>query len=173
MLDLVIKFRIFIYEITIHHLINVTLLLRHIEFVVDGARPASSPSTRSRRRPASEDPCSDWAPPGWHWEVLPSGARRLVRNPNPHLLWWRSRGPLLVRREPALPEVVRHRVREEDEHVNHYMADMDVRFSNTWQVLWGDHPSYDPVMVPSLWVSTARTSGTMSDLDYSVVFDLY
>ena len=40
-----------------NHLKNVTLLLRHIVFVVDDARPASSPSTRSRRRPASEDPC--------------------------------------------------------------------------------------------------------------------
>ena len=56
-LVLVIKFRICIYEITIHHLKNVTLLLRHIVFVVDDARTASSPSTRSRRRPASEDPC--------------------------------------------------------------------------------------------------------------------
>ena len=54
---LVIKFRICIYEITIHHLKNVTLLLRHIVFVVDDARPASSPSTRSRQRPALEDPC--------------------------------------------------------------------------------------------------------------------
>ena len=58
MLVLVIKFRICIYEIiTIHHLKNVTLLLRHIVFVVDDARPASSPSTRSRWRPALEDPC--------------------------------------------------------------------------------------------------------------------
>ena len=57
MLVLVIKFRICIYEITIHHLKNVTLLLRHIVFVVDDARPASSPSTRSRRHPTSEDPC--------------------------------------------------------------------------------------------------------------------
>ena len=55
MLALVIKFRICIYEITIHHLKNVTLLLRHIVFVVDDARPASSLSTRPRRRPA--DPC--------------------------------------------------------------------------------------------------------------------
>ena len=31
--------------------------MRHIVFVVDDARPASSLSTRSRRRPASEDPC--------------------------------------------------------------------------------------------------------------------
>ena len=23
----------------------------------------------------------DWALPGWHWEVLPSGTRSLVRNP--------------------------------------------------------------------------------------------
>ena len=68
---------------------------------------------------------------------------------------------------------MRRRVREEDEHVHRYMAAMDVRFSNTWQVLSGDHPSYDPVMVPSLWVSTARTSGTASGLDYSIVFDLY
>ena len=69
--------------------------------------------------------------------------------------------------------MVRRRVREEDEHVHRYMAAMDVRFSNTRQVLLGDHPSYDHVMVPSVWVSTARTSGTASGLDYSVVFDLY
>ena len=143
------------------------------------------PGPHPRRRPVRDDVLlqrthvRDWAPPGWHWEVLPSGARRLVRNPapgpvvDPHLLWWHSRGPLSVWREPALPEVVRRRVREEDEHVHRYMVAMDVRFSNTWQVLLGDHPSYDPVMVPSLWVSTARTSGTASGLDYSVVFDLY
>ena len=102
----------------------------------------------------------EWAPPGWHWEVLPSGARSLVRNRglvvDPELLWWRSRGPLSVRREPAPAEVVHHRVMEEDEHVCRYMVALDVRFSNTWQVLQGSHPSYDPVMVPSLWVSTAR-----------------
>ena len=57
MLVLVIKFRICIYEITIHHLKNVTFLLRHIVFAVDDAWPASSPSTRSRRRPTLEDPC--------------------------------------------------------------------------------------------------------------------
>ena len=39
-----------------NHLKNVTFNL-HIVFVLDDARPASSPSTRSRRRPASEDPC--------------------------------------------------------------------------------------------------------------------
>ena len=49
-----------------------------------------------------------------------------------------------------------HRVREEDEHVHRYMATMDVRFSNTWQVLWEDDRRYDPMMVPSVWVSTAR-----------------
>jgi hypothetical protein len=46
----------------------------------------------------------DWAPPGWHWEVLPSGACGLVRNPgpiiDPNLLWWRSCGPRAVQREP-------------------------------------------------------------------------
>ena len=119
----------------------------------------------------------DWAPPGWHWEVLPSGARSLVRNRapvvDPELLWWRASGPLSVRRQPAPPEVVRRRVREEDEHVRRYMDALDVRFSNTWQVLQGSHPSYDPVMVPSLWVSTARASGTASELDSSIIFDLY
>ena len=67
-----------------------------------------------RRRPVRDDVLlqrthvRDWAPPGWHWEVLPSGARRLVRNPtpspvvDPDLLWWRSRGPLSVRREPVM-----------------------------------------------------------------------
>ena len=45
---------------------------------------------------------------------------------------------------------------EEDEHVRRYMAAMEVRFSNTSQGLWGHDQSYDPVMVPSLWVSTAR-----------------
>ena len=121
----------------------------------------------------------DWAPPGWHWEVLPSGARSLVRNPtlgpvvDPELLWWRSRGPLSVRRQPTPSEVVRHRVREEDEHVRRYMDALHVRFSNTWQVLQGSHWSYDPVMVPSLWVSTARASGTASELDSSIIFDLY
>ena len=33
------------------------MLHLHIVFVLDDARPASSPSTRSRRRPASEEPC--------------------------------------------------------------------------------------------------------------------
>ena len=101
----------------------------------------------------------DWAPSGWHWEVLPSGARTLVRNPglvvDPELLWWRSRGPVTVRRLESPAEVVRHRVREEDEHVRRYMVALDVWFSNTWQVLQGSHPSYDPVIVPYLWVSTS------------------
>ena len=141
------------------------------------------PGPHPRRRPVRDDVqpthVRDWAPLGWHWEVLPGGARRLMRNPapdpvvDPDLVWWRSRGPVSVRTEPAPPQVVRRRVREEDEHVRRYMDAMDVRFSNTWQGLWRDDRSYDPVMVPSLWVSTARTSGTASGLDYSVVFDLY
>ena len=103
-----------------------------------------------------------------------------MRNPtsgpvvDPDLLWWRSRGPHSVQRQPAPPEVVRRRVREEDEHVHRYMAAMNVRFSNTWQVLWADDWRYDPVMVPSLWVSIARPPGTVSGaLDSSVVLDLY
>ena len=94
------------------------------------------PDPHPHRRPIHDDVLlqrtyvRDWAPPGWHWEVLLSGARHLVRNPapgpvvDPHLLCWRSRRPLLVRREPAPPEVVCRRVREEDEHVHRYMDAM-------------------------------------------------
>jgi hypothetical protein len=101
----------------------------------------------------------DWAPPGWYWEVLPSGGRSLVRSQpvvDPELLWRRSRGPLTVRRLESPAEVVCHRVRGEDEHVRRYMVALEARSDNTWQVLQGSHISYDPVMVPSLWVSTAR-----------------
>ena len=57
--------------------------------------------------------------------------------------------------EPA--EVVHHRVSEEDMNVRRYLFALEHRpFSNTWQVLRGSHWSYDPVMVPSLLVSTAR-----------------
>ena len=92
------------------------------------------PGPHPRRRPVRDDVrlthVRDWAPPGWHWEVLPGGARRLVRNPalgpvvDPDLLWWRSRWPLSVRREPALPEVVRRHVKEDNEHIRRYMATM-------------------------------------------------
>ena len=75
---------------------------------------------------------------------------------DPNLLWWRSPGPVTVPRLPDTAKVVLHRVSEEDEHVRHYMAALEGRFDNTWQVLQGSHWSYDPVMVPSLWVSTAR-----------------
>ena len=73
-----------------------------------------------------------------------------------NLLWWWSRGPVTVRRLVDPAEVVRHHVSEEDEHVRRYMVALEGRFSNTWEVLQGYHWSYDPVMVPSLWVSTAR-----------------
>ena len=65
---------------------------------------------------------------------------------------WASDGQLLE--DPA--EVVRHHVSEEDAHVRRYLFALEHRFSNTWQVLQGSHWSYDLVMVPSLWVSTAR-----------------
>ena len=61
----------------------------------------------------------------------------MTRNPaagpvvDPDLVWWRSGGPVSVRRDPTPPEVVRRRVREEDEHVRRYMAAMDVRFCYT------------------------------------------
>ena len=55
----------------------------------------------------------------------------MMRNPaagpvvDPDLVWWRSRGPVSARREPAQPEVVRRRVREEDEHVHRYMVALE------------------------------------------------
>ena len=86
--------------------------------------------------------------------------RRLVRSQpvvDPNLLWWRSRGPVTIQRLEDSAEVVRHRVSEEDAHVCRYLFALEHRpFSNTWQVLRGSHWSYDPVMVPSLWVSNAR-----------------
>ena len=75
---------------------------------------------------------------------------------NPNLLWWRSHGPVMVERLEESVEVVHHRVSEEDAHVRRYLFALEHRFSNTWQVLQGSHWSYDPVMVPSLWVSTTR-----------------
>ena len=63
---------------------------------------------------------------------------------------------MTVPRLPDTAEVVHHRVSEEDEHVRRYMVALEGRFDNTWQVLQGSNWSYDPVMVPYLWVSTAR-----------------
>ena len=46
----------------------------------------------------------------------------MVRNPgdvvDPDLLWWQSRGARSVQREPGPEEVVRRRIREEDEHTS-------------------------------------------------------
>ena len=53
---------------------------------------------------------------------------------DPNLLWWQSRGPMMVRRLENPVEVVRHRVSEEDEHVHRYMVALEGRFDNTWQV---------------------------------------
>ena len=107
----------------------------------------------------------DWAPPGWYWEVLPSGGRSLVRSQpvvDPELLWWRSRGPWTIQTLESPVKVVHHRVMAEDAHVRRYMAALEARFDNTWQVLQGSHRSYDHVMVPSLWVST--------DVYYATIF---
>ena len=106
----------------------------------------------------------DWAPLGWHWKVLPSGTRSLVRNPgdvvDPDLVWWKSRGPCSVQREPAPDAVVRRRIREEEEHVRRYMYLLEMQYTNTWSVLQREpyHMSYDPVMVPSLWRRCAPRS---------------
>ena len=105
------------------------------------------------------DHVRDWTPPGWYWEALPTGGRNLVRSQpviELNLLWWWSHGPVMVERLEDPMEVVRHRVSEEDAHVSRYLVALEHRFSSTWQVLQGSHWSNDPVMVPSLWVSTAR-----------------
>ena len=101
----------------------------------------------------------DWAPPGWYWEVLPSGGRSLVRSQpivDSKLLWWRSRGSLSMPKLESPAEVVHQRVMAENTHVHRYMVALEGMLDNTWQVLRGSHISYDPMMVPSLWVSTAR-----------------
>ena len=62
----------------------------------------------------------------------------------------------MIQRLEDSAEVVRHHVSEEDAHVRRYLFALEHRpFSNTLQVLRGSHWSYDRVMVPSLWVSTA------------------
>ena len=91
---------------------------------------------------------------------------------DPNLRWWRSRGPVMIQRLEDSAEVVRHRVSEEDTHVRRYLFVLEHRsFSNTWQVLRGSHWSYDPVMVPSLWVSTARAD-TRRVLEFSCISDV-
>ena len=59
-------------------------------------------------------------------------------------------------------EVVRRRIREEDEHVNRYvfMLDTPAVYNSTWMVLHRDpsHVSIAPVMVPALWVRSAGRS---------------
>ena len=47
----------FVYKISQSNNLKYVTFRAHIVFVFDDTRPASSPSTRSRRRPASEDPC--------------------------------------------------------------------------------------------------------------------
>ena len=96
--------------------------------------------------------------------MLPSGTRSLVRNlgdvVDPDLVWWRSRAPRSVPREPAPEEVVRQRIREEDEHVRRYVHLLERERNNNWMILSRDpyHVSYDPVRVPYLWMRSARDS---------------
>jgi hypothetical protein len=104
----------------------------------------------------------EWAPPGWHWEVSHVGVRNLVRYPGPvvdlDLLWWRSRGPGVVRREVAPEEVVRRCTREEDEHVRRYLYLLDRSPDRGWSILQGSHIRYDPVSVSHLWFVFIRGS---------------
>ena len=57
-------------------------------------------------------------------------------------------------------EVVRRRIKEEDEHVRRYMYLLDMQYSNTWSFVQRVpyHVSYDPVRVPCLWMRSARGS---------------
>ena len=107
--------------------------------------------------------------------MLPSGTRSLVRNPghvvNPDLVWWHSRGPVAVQREPAPEEVVQRRIREEDEHFQLYMYLLETEYRGSWSFIQRDpyHVSYDPVRVPYLWVSiTTRASAAGRRLGRSV-----
>ena len=59
----------------------------------------------------------------------------------------------------APPEVVHRHIREEDEHVRRCLVALEVRPSNLWSFLRRSHPSYDPVLVPYIWVLTAHGSG--------------
>ena len=105
----------------------------------------------------------DWAPPGWHWEVLASGSRTLVRNPgpvvDPDILWWRSYGPRSFQREPAPPEEVAQRIEAEDQHVRRYMYALDNMYRTGWSVMQGSHVSHAPVIAPWLWGFTQRGLG--------------
>ena len=91
----------------------------------------------------------------------------MLRNPDdvvdPDLLWWQSRGPRSVQREPAPEEVVRRRIREEDDHVRRYMYLLDRQYrqyDSRWSFLQRvpSHVSYDTVRVPSLWMRSADGS---------------
>ena len=103
----------------------------------------------------------DWHPPGWHWERLPSGAGTLVRDPgriiDPDLLWWHW--PRNVFRAPDPEEVVRRRIREEDEHVHRYMYLLDTNvYNRRWTYLQNPYDARDSHMVPALWKQSVRGS---------------
>ena len=113
----------------------------------------------------------DWAPPGWHWVVSPSGERTLVRTPGPAAdpdhIWWQPMGPgshpdqVWWQREQAPELVVRRRIRDEDAHVRRYLWDLDRNFSNTWSFIQrvpNPNMSYAPVRVPFLWARNTPRS---------------
>ena len=107
------------------------------------------PRQRQIPGPAPREEVSDvrdWAPPGWHWEVSPSGERRLVRilgpAADPDHIWWQPMGPHPYgawHLRPQAPELVIHRrIRDEDAHVYRYLSDLDMNFSNTWSFIQRD-----------------------------------
>ena len=104
----------------------------------------------------------DWAPPGWHWVVLPDGKRDLVRIPgevrDPDLVWWRWSAPGFPRREPATAEEVRRRIRQEDEQVRRYLYMLGTRYEESWTYLRRDDTSWLPVPVPTIWQRCAPRS---------------
>lgn len=88
--------------------------------------------------------------------------RTLVRNPgpvvDPDLVWWHSRGPGAVQREPAAELVVRRRIRDENTQVLRYMWLLEHQYSNLWSIIQRNpnpRMSYDPVRVPALWTRCA------------------
>jgi hypothetical protein len=69
---------------------------------------------------------------------------------------WARRGA--VQREASPKEVVRRRIREEDEHVRRYLYLLDRFPDRIWSILRGSHISYDPVSIPYLWFVSAHGS---------------
>ena len=75
---------------------------------------------------------------------------------DPDLLWWYW--PRNVQRAPAPEEVVRRRIREEDEHVLRYMYLFDNTNNRRWSLLQNPYDASESLMVPALWKQSVRGS---------------